>query len=69
VYKCSINPTINPNPVYSHPQNRDNWCQKWFDWKLHWILIVIPPKMEANQETLEAEMNAIREKWKPTKTR
>jgi hypothetical protein len=23
--------------------SRDNWCQKWLDWKLHWIFIVIPP--------------------------
>jgi hypothetical protein len=22
------------------------WCQKWLDWKLHWILIVIPPYYE-----------------------
>jgi hypothetical protein len=42
VYKWPINPISNPYPVYSHtPKIVTFWCQKWSDWKLHWILIFI----------------------------
>jgi hypothetical protein len=43
VYMWSINPFTNPYLVYSHKQTRDNWCQKWLDCPLYWILIVIWP--------------------------
>jgi hypothetical protein len=30
------------NPSISTPTH-EIWCQRWLNWKLHWILIVIKP--------------------------
>jgi ribosomal protein L37AE/L43A len=30
VWKCSVNPITNPNPVYSHTHTRDNIVIFWF---------------------------------------
>jgi hypothetical protein len=58
VYKCAINPIINPNPVYNHIQSRDNMKITIF-WDMTCLLVTDVSKETSDSSFSYLKMKAI----------